>query len=166
MALNIKNALKSNIKVKDVAIGVATGLAGVVAAGYAKAALASFIPPGIVATVVDKVAPLVGATAAGLALYNFGTKKSAHLVGAVTTGVAFSAWEALKGSIPAFADVVELNLNGYRGYRGLLTNDPRMNGLMVEDQRGSLNAYNDNPNLAGLAAATMAMGDDVDEFDM
>lgn len=135
------------------------------APGVKVAILAADGPLGMLAPVV----PVLTASLAGVGLY-MAQKKSArgkaHLVGAVSAGVAISAFDYLRTAEATrkyFADYVSFpQVSGYNDYvrfpsMGVIANNPRLNGFGV---------IANNPRLAEVTASAMgSMGGDYDMMD-
>lgn len=137
----------------DVAVGAAAGLVGIAAIKFA---VNKFAPP--LPTIVVRALPLIsGAITAGV-LYATG-KRGGHgkgrAIGAVLAGAAINVWDEVRANVPSLADLVSVQLSGYRGYGG-----------MIVENRGGLNGYggmlvdNSARNLDGLNAINMAPDDD------
>ncbi len=156
------SALKGSVGVQDVAVGAGLGLAGSMGLKYAvkKLGVADSLP-----AVVNSFWPVISGVVTGLGLYAFSAKghpgrAKGHLVGASLAGVTLSAWGFLSSQFPDLADLVSVQLGGYRGYRGVLVDDTggrRLHGVIVNDA---------SANLAELNALNMTNMGDEEEYDM
>lgn len=172
--------VKGEVSSLQVLAGAAVGTVG---AGLVKYALnqiqvekkdAPGVKVGILAadgplSMIAPVVPVLTASLAGAALYMVQKKSAmgkAHLVGAVSAGVAISAFDYLRtmdSTKKYFADYVSFpQVAGYNDYvrfptMGVIANNPRLNGFGV---------IANNPRLAEVTASAMgAMGGDYDMMD-
>jgi len=115
---DLKSSITGSVKGTDVLVGAVAGLAGVAAAKWGMTQLDSFLSSkGVtVPDLVNDLSPVLGATAAGLALYaaqKGSAQASGHLVGAIAGGAAITAGGlAAKYNVPGFNGVVSVNLKG------------------------------------------------------
>lgn len=166
------DVFKKEVGASDILIG---GMLGLAASGLVKMGANKLLPSGLPA-MVTKFWPIVGAAAAGVGLYYLEKKSNkhranGHLIGAISAGIAVSAWDMLQAQFPdQFSDVVSLRYQGYRGYGRapygsvIINEQPgpgpyNYSGLVVNDNSGhSLSDHN----LAQLGALSMGGDDDLD----
>lgn len=173
--------INDNVKVSDVAVGIAVGVFGsALLKGVLKKALNDPAKPDNMWTkfnsTVGAFVPAVLGISAGAALY-YAQKKNqrgaGHAAGAALAGIALSlkSWASAQsfsqpdaaGAAPLFdfSEVTQLNLGHYRGmgnYRGLLVQD-NSDGLSGYNQNmGGLLVQDNSDGLSGLAS--LSMGDD------
>lgn len=155
---DLKSALSSSVKPTDVLVGAVAGLAGVAAAKYGMGKLDALLATKgyTVPELVGDLSPVLGAAAAGVALYAVqkGSAQGAgHLAGALAGGLAITAGGlAAKHQIPGFNGVVSVNL------KGLITPQIPMNRTslsMIAPNRRNLALVSQNPRQSmGLITAS------------
>lgn len=168
-----------SVNAGQVLVGAAVGTVG---AGLVKYALnmievekkdAPGVKVGILSadgplSAVAPVVPVLTASLAGVGLYMLQKKSAmgkAHLVGAVSAGVAISAFDYLRTAEATrkyFADYVSFpQVSGYNDYvrfpsMGVIANNPRLQGYGV---------IANNPRLAEVTASAMGSMADYDMMD-
>jgi hypothetical protein len=134
MSLPNLNSFKGSVDAKDVVVGAAVGLAGSAGIRYAlnQYGLMSRVP-----TFAVRFLPSLTGIVAGAALFvaqKGSARAKAHLVGSVTAGIAVNLWQEIQSQFPALQDYVSLNMP----MSGMLINDPRLQGMLVDDSARNL----------------------------
>lgn len=130
---------KGSVSGKGVAIGAVAGLGGVTVGRLGLNKLMEKYPTAI-PTFVVRLAPAISGALTGGLLYAVGKRvkladAKSMAVGAVLAGVTVNVWNEIKAQVTGLNDLVSVQMNGYRGYRGVIVNNPNraLNGVIVDN---------------------------------
>lgn len=140
----------------DVAVGAVAGVAGI---GLVKYVVNNYAA-GKLPAIAMRGLPFLSSALTAAVLYSTG-KRGGHgkgrAIGALLAGAAINIWDEIRANVPSLADLVSVRLDQYRGYRGMIVDNPNngmMNGMIVDNPNTS------SRNLDALHSLNMTPDDD------